>query len=167
MDKRKVCIKAEENGKTSNMKIKELEFRRKIEEMSNEEIKRQQEKVKRLKMPEIRTLDFLYNEGGEITYEYSELTALCPMTGIQDIYTVRINFMPGKKIPELKSLREYFLAYRDVPILHEHLANKIFNDFSGAVSAQKIKIQLNVAIRGGISTTIVIEKGSSHNGQCL
>jgi 7-cyano-7-deazaguanine reductase len=159
MDKRMVTIEGEGTGKTYNMKKSNHDFKRRIEEMGNEEIKKQQEKVKRLKMPEIRTIDFLYDEGGEITYEYAELTALCPMTGIQDIYTVKITYVPGKKIPELKSLREYFLAYRDVPILHEHLANKIFKDFNGAVRARKIKIQLNVAIRGGISTTILIEKG--------
>ncbi len=135
------------------------EVKRKIEDMSNEEIRRQQEEVKRLKMPEIRTMDFLYDKGGEITYEYAELTALCPMTGIQDIYTVRITYVPDKKIPELKSLRHYFLSYRDIPILHEHLANKIFEDFDNAVRSKRLKIQLNVAVRGGISTTIVNEKG--------
>jgi len=134
------------------------DFKEKIEGMDNEELKKQQESVKRLKMPPIRTLDYLYKEGGEVTYEYPELTALCPMTGIQDLYTVRITYVPEKKIPELKSLREYFLAYRDIPILHEHLANKIFEDFNQAVQAQKIKIQLNVAVRGGIVTTIVIAK---------
>ncbi|MGA1840718.1 MAG: NADPH-dependent 7-cyano-7-deazaguanine reductase [bacterium] len=159
MYKRMVAIEGEETGKNCNMKKNKHDFKRRIEDMGNEEIKRQQEKVKRLKMPEIRTIDFLYDEGGEVTYEYAELTALCPMTGIQDIYTVKITFVPEKKIPELKSLREYFLAYRDVPILHEHLANKIFKDFNGAVRANKIKIQLNVAIRGGITTTVVIEKG--------
>lgn len=159
MSKKILNVEREGTGKTGNMKKDKHVFKRKIEEMGNEEIRKQQEMVKRLKMPEIRTIDFLYDEGGEITYEYAELTALCPMTGIQDIYTVRITYVPEKKIPELKSLREYFLAYRDVPILHEHLANKIFKDFNSAVRAKKMKIQLNVAVRGGIFTTIVIEKG--------
>lgn len=159
MGKKMVITEGGGTLKTYNMKKDKHDFKRKIEEMDNEEIKKQQEKVKRLKMPEIRTIDFLYDEGGEITYEYAELTALCPMTGIQDIYTVKITYVPQKKIPELKSLREYFLSYRDIPILHEHLANKIFKDFNSVVRAQKIKIQLNVAVRGGIVTTIVIEKG--------
>ena len=135
------------------------DFKKKIEEMSDDALKKQQEYVKKLKMPPIRAIDFLYQGGSEVTYEYPELTALCPMTGIQDLYTVRITYVPKEKIPELKSLREYFLAYRDIPILHEHLANKIFEDFNQAIQAQKIKIQLNVAVRGGISTTILIEKG--------
>lgn len=130
---------------------------RKIEETSPEEVRKQQEKVKKLKMPEISTMDFLYEEGGEITYEYPELTAICPMTGIQDTYTVKIVYIPDKKIPELRSLRFYFLAYRDVPILHEHMANKIFEDFTRVVAPKKIRIELDVAVRGGILTKIVKE----------
>jgi len=129
-------------------------FKEKIEEMNSEEIRKQQEKVKKMKMPEIRTVDFLY-EGGEMVYEYRELIALCPITGIPDIYTVRIIHTPDKKIPELKSLRFYFLAYKDIPILHEHLANKIFEDFKKAVKPKNLKIELNAAVRGGIHTKII------------
>jgi len=129
-------------------------YKKKIEEMNSEEIREQQEKVKKMKMPEIRTVDFLY-EGGEIVYEYRELIALCPITGIPDIYTVRIIYTPDKKIPELKSLRFYFLAYKDIPILHEHLANKIFEDFEEAVKPKNLKIELDAAVRGGIHTKII------------
>ncbi len=129
-------------------------FKKKIEEMNSEEIRKQQEKVKKMKMPKIRTVDFLY-EGGEIVYEYRELIALCPITGIPDIYTVRIIYTPDKKIPELKSLRFYFLAYKDIPILHEHLANKIFEDFKKVVKPKNLKIELEAAVRGGIHTKII------------
>jgi len=134
-------------------------FLKRTEDMGDEEIRRQQEEVKDMAMPPIRALDFLYEEAGEVTYEYPELTALCPMTGIQDLYTVRITYIPCAKIPELKSLREYFLAYRDVPILHEHLAHKILEDFRHAISPSAVTVQLNVAVRGGITTTIRIERG--------
>ena len=91
----------------------------------------------------------------EVTYEYPELTALCPMTGIQDLYTVRIIYIPKDRIPELKSLRFYLLSYRDIAILHEHLANKIFSDFKKAVRPKRLRLELEVAIRGGIKTKIV------------
>ena len=57
----------------------------------------------------------------------------------------------------LKSLRYYFLGYRDISILHEHLAHKIFNDFKKAVSPKRLRLELDVAIRGGIHTRIVKE----------
>jgi len=69
--------------------MKKEKFKKKIEEISDEEIRKQQEAVKKQKMPKIRVMDFLY-EGGEIVYEYPELIALCPMTGIPDFYTVKI-----------------------------------------------------------------------------
>ena len=139
-------------------------FRNKIEKMNEAEIKRQEEKVKKLRMPKIRAMDFLYKEGGEVSYEYPELIALCPMTGIPDFYTVRLIYIPGRKIPELKSLRFYFLAYKDIPVLHEHLANKIFEDFWKAARPKKLKVELEVAVRGGIHTRIVKESGKKAGG---
>ncbi len=133
-------------------------FKGKIEEMSVEDIKRQELVVKKLNLAQIRMIDFLYGEDEEVSYEYPELTALCPMTGLPDFYTVRIIYIPDKKIPELKSLRFYFLAYRDIPILHEHLASKIFEDFRKAVNPKKLRVELDVAVRGGIKTKIIKEK---------
>ena len=139
------------------MKKEKFTFKEKVEEISGKQIKEQQEEIKRLEMPNIRTMDFLYKEDkeSEIVYEYPELIALCPMTGIPDIYTVRIIYTPNKKVSELKSLRFYFLAYKDLPILHEHLANKISEDFQKAVNPRKLRVELDVAVRGGIRTKII------------
>jgi len=139
------------------MKEEKFTFKEKVEEISSKEIRKQQEEIKRSEMPNIRTMDFLYEDDkeSEVVYEYPELIALCPMTGIPDIYTVRIIYTPNKKVPELKSLRFYFLAYKDIPILHEHLANKISEDFIKAVRPRKLRVELDVAVRGGIRTKII------------
>jgi len=139
------------------MKKGKFTFKEKVEEISSKEIREQQEEIKRLEMPNIRTMDFLYEDDkeSEIVYEYPELIALCPMTGIPDIYTVRIIYTPNKKVPELKSLRFYFLGYKDIPILHEHLVNKISEDFKKAVKPRELRIELDVAVRGGIKTKII------------
>ena len=139
------------------IKKEKFTFKEKVEEISNKQIKEQQEEIKRLEMPNIRIMDFLYedDEESEIIFEYPELIALCPMTGIPDIYTVKIIYTPDKKVPELKSLRFYFLAYKDIPIIHEHLANKISEDFQKAVNPRKLRVELDVAVRGGIRTKII------------
>ena len=139
------------------MPRKKQAFKKTIEEMAPEEVQEQQRKVKRRKMPQIETLDYLYGKACEVSYEYPELTAICPMTGLQDLYTLKITYVPDRKVPELKSLRLHLLAYRDVPILHEHLVNKIFEDFSAAVEPASLKVFLDVAVRGGIHTTVVRE----------
>ena len=133
---------------------------KKIEDVDLREVARHARQVKKLKMPSIQTMDFVYDEtaadeASEVTYEYPELTALCPMTGIQDLYTVWIIYTPRDKIPELKSLRFYFLAYRDVAVFHEHLAEKIFRDFQKAVKPKRLRLELEAAVRGGLRTKIV------------
>lgn len=135
----------------------EYEYTEKIEKMSDEELRRQQEEIRARQLPGIRVVDYVYDAGGEVTYETDELTAVCPMTGLPDFYEVRINYVPEDKIPELKSLKNYFLAYRDIPVLHEHLAQKIYVDFMEAVEPAELRVELDVSVRGGIHTTVTVE----------
>ena len=103
----------------------------------------------------IETVEFEYPETHTVVeYEYPELTAVCPMTGLPDFYTVRIVYEPEKKLPELKSLKLYFVSFRNVGILHENLANKILEDFRYAVETRWILLELFVNNRGGVYTTI-------------
>ncbi len=103
----------------------------------------------------IETLEFEYPETSTLVeYEYPELTAVCPMTGLPDFYTVRIVFEPDRKLPELKSLKMYFVSFRNVGILHENLANKILEDFRRAVEPRWVLLELFVNNRGGVYTTV-------------
>jgi len=104
---------------------------------------------------EIETVKFEYPESHTVVeYEYPELTAVCPMTGLPDFYTVRIVYEPDSKLPELKSLKLYFVKYRNVGILHENLANSILEDFKSAVEPRWVLIELFVNNRGGGYTTV-------------
>lgn len=125
-----------------------------IEEMGDQEVRQQQEEVWEREMPDIRTLDCVSTVQEQVTYEFPELTAVCPMTGLPDFYRLRLVYRPDDRVPELKSFRFYLLSYRDVPVLHEHLAGKIYRDFVDAVKPAEAAIQLNVAVRGGITTTV-------------
>ena len=133
------------------------DFKNKIEDMTAEEVAEQQKKIIEMETPSIETLEFLYDDGGVVTYETDELTAVCPMTGLPDFYTLRIEYTPDKHIPELKSLKMYTIWYRNIPILHEHLATKIFDDFSKAVSPKTLKLELIAAVRGGVVSTVTKE----------
>ena len=106
-------------------------------------------------MEKIETVKFGYpNTHTLVEYVYPELTAVCPTTKLPDFYTVRILFEPEEKLPELKSLKLYFVSYRNVGILHENLANKILEDFVSVVEPKWAFIELHVNNRGGIYTTI-------------
>jgi len=130
-------------------------FGKTIEEMDSDTLKLLIEEVVKCEMPEIRAIPYIGTDE-KITYQYEELTALCPMTGVQDLYSITISYTPNKFIPELKSLKFYFLEYRNLPISHEHLAYKIAKDMNDAIQPMDLSIVLEVAIRGGIKTTIEV-----------
>jgi len=135
----------------------QYDFQKNIENMSPEEVTKQEKRIKAMILPAIELLDFLYDESGDVTYETNELTSLCPMTGLPDFYTLRITYTPARHVPELKSLKIYLLSFRNIPILHEHLACRIFDDFHRAVAPRTLKIELDAHVRGGIHASIVKE----------
>jgi 7-cyano-7-deazaguanine reductase len=87
-------------------------------------------------------------------HEFPELTALCPITKLPDFYVVALSYQPDTKLVELKSLKLYFVAYRNLEILHEELANKFLEDFVSAVSPRWASVEVKVNNRGGIYTTV-------------
>ncbi len=92
-----------------------------------------------------------------VRYFTDELTALCPKTALPDFYSLEIEYVPDRWLIELKSLKLYLIEYRNIGIFHEHLARKIYNDITEAVSPQKLRITLKARVRGGISAEIVVE----------
>jgi len=52
----------------------------------------------------------------EINVEFPEFTSVCPKTGLPDFGTITIRYIPKKHCLELKSLKMYLLAYRDLGI---------------------------------------------------
>ena len=136
----------------------EFIFAEKVEDMTDEEVNKQQEFVKNYQMPVLRPLEFVYEgEPEEIMHETEELIAVCPMTGLPDFYSLRISYIPNAHIVELKSLKFYFFAYKDMPIFHEHLASKILEDFVNAVEPKSAQVLLDAAARGGIGTQVIRE----------
>ena len=90
----------------------------------------------------------------EITIECPEFTAVCPKTGQPDFGIIHISYVPDQKIIELKSLKLYMGSYRDEGIFHEHVTNKIFDDFKGACNPKKIEVIGHFHARGGINTSV-------------
>lgn len=126
----------------------------KIEDMDLKELSKYLQMSLELELSEIIPIPYLGGINALVKYSYPEMIALCPMTGLPDTYVVEISFVPGKLVPELKSLKKYFVEFKDIPISHEHLHAKIFYDFQEMINPKTLKIYLDVAIRGGIKTTI-------------
>jgi len=135
----------------------EWKFTKKIEDMTPEETRERIRAGYEFPMPDLFIMPYLGTEG-EVTYSTTDLVARCPATGISDVYSLSLKFVPYEGIPELKSLKLYLNAYQDLPISHEHLASKIHNDFVRQVKPKTLETLLVAAIRGGITTTVKLDK---------
>jgi 7-cyano-7-deazaguanine reductase len=75
-----------------------------------------------------------------IHLETAEFTCICPKTGLPDFATIRIDYRPSRWCVELKSLKEYLVFYRGVGIFHEHVVNRILEDFVRACDPLRVYI---------------------------
>ena len=136
---------------------KKWSYAKTVEEMSDQELKERIKDAMDFEIPnKIRPIPYIGGEELTIEYSYPELQAKCPMTGLKDIYKIRIKFIPDNIIPELKSLKFYFFSYEELPISHEHLIAKIYKDFKKVIKPKKIAMVLYVAERGEIITTVAL-----------
>ena len=90
----------------------------------------------------------------EIDIDCSEFTALCPMTGQPDFATIRINYKPGPRCVELKSLKLYMWSFRDEGHFHEDVTNRILNDLVEALDPKEMTVTGDFNVRGGIKTVV-------------
>ncbi len=122
-----------------------------------------QENIPELKIePEMESVRYVYEGKDEVVrYETDELTALCPKTGLPDFYHLEIEYVPDKDILELKSLKLYLTAYRNIGIFYEHLAMKIYLDVIEKIHPKNLKVSLKAAKRGGIGAEVLIQSPGS------
>ncbi|MBI4604070.1 MAG: NADPH-dependent 7-cyano-7-deazaguanine reductase QueF, partial [Planctomycetes bacterium] len=89
-----------------------------------------QSHVRGLALPELETWENQYPDRDyHVRIEIPELTCICPKTGLPDFATITIDYVPGDRCVELKSLKLYIVAFRNVGIFHEHVVNRILDDF--------------------------------------
>ena len=105
---------------------------------------------------ELPTLDTFPNhfDGYTITIENPEYTSICPKTGLPDYGLVILRYAPAKRCLELKALKLYFLAYRDLGIFYENAVNRILRDVVAACEPRWAEVEGIFTPRGGLSTTI-------------
>jgi len=92
--------------------------------------------------------------GYEIEIVVPEYTAICPKTGLPDFGTIFINYVPDQWCLELKSLKEYINAYRDLGIFYENAVNRILCDLVAACKPVSMKVRGEFTPRGGIQSRI-------------
>jgi len=107
----------------------------------------------RAKLPAIETWPNQY-AGYEITITIPEYTSICPRTGLPDFGTITIHYLPIKRCLELKSLKYYILAYRNLGIFYENAVNRILEDAVRACRPRWMIVRGEFTIRGGMHTAV-------------
>lgn len=105
-------------------------------------------------LPEIETWPNQYRTGYEIEILMPEFTSVCPKTGLPDHGTVVLRYVPDRLCLELKSLKMYTLAYRNLGIFQENVVNRMLQDVVKAARPVSATVVGDFAPRGGISTKI-------------
>jgi 7-cyano-7-deazaguanine reductase len=117
-----------------------------------------QNNIRSLKTPAIEVWDNKYKDRDYVvSLTIPEFTCICPKTGLPDFATIKIDYTPDKSCIELKSFKMYLIFYRNVGIFHEHLVNKLLDDFVKACSPRWAKIMVDMNPRGGIGTIVAAE----------
>jgi 7-cyano-7-deazaguanine reductase len=90
----------------------------------------------------------------EITIEIPEFTSVCPKTGLPDFGTITIRYVPARRVLELKSLKDYIQAYRNLGIFYENAVNRILEDIVRACRPKSAVVTGAFNPRGGIRSVI-------------
>ena len=104
-------------------------------------------------LPEIETWPNQY-PGYEIEIDIPEFTSVCPKTGLPDFGTLKLTYVPDKKCLELKSLKMYTLAYRNLGIFYENVVNRFLRDVVAAAEPVSATVAGEFTPRGGLQSRI-------------
>ncbi|HAV43399.1 TPA: NADPH-dependent 7-cyano-7-deazaguanine reductase QueF [bacterium] len=105
------------------------------------------------KLPALKTFPSQFKDY-EITIVIPEFTSVCPKTKQPDFGTITIRYTPDKVCIELKSLKMYIGAYRNIGIFYENIVNRILEDFVTSCKPIQATVIGEFNPRGGIRSII-------------
>lgn len=94
------------------------------------------------------------NSATWVEIKQPEFTSLCPRTGLPDYGTITIRYLPNRHIVELKSLKYYFLQFRNTGIFYERLTPMILNHLVGVIEPAEMVVEAEFTSRGGLTATV-------------
>jgi 7-cyano-7-deazaguanine reductase len=104
-------------------------------------------------LPEIETWPNQF-PGYEIEIVIPEFTSVCPKTGLPDFGKLTLRYVPDKLCLELKSLKLYTLAYRNLGIFYENVVNRFLGDVVKAVKPVSATVTGEFTPRGGLHSKV-------------
>jgi 7-cyano-7-deazaguanine reductase len=96
----------------------------------------------------------------EIEIVHPEFTSVCPKTKLPDFGIITIRYIPEKFCLELKSLKMYFLAFRNLGIFYENVVNRILKDLFRACQPKWMEVVGEFSARGGMKAVVSVKAGN-------
>jgi 7-cyano-7-deazaguanine reductase len=104
-------------------------------------------------LPEIEVWENQF-PGYEIEIRMPEFTSVCPKTGLPDHGVITLTYVPDRWCLELKSLKMYLLAYRDLGIFQENAVNRFLRDVVRAARPVSATVVGEFTPRGGVYSKV-------------
>jgi 7-cyano-7-deazaguanine reductase len=114
-------------------------------------------------LPEIETWPNQFS-GYEIEIVIPEFTSVCPKTGLPDFGKLTLRYAPDKLCLELKSLKMYLLAYRNLGIFYENVVNKFLADVVRATKPVAAEVIGEFTPRGGLQSKVTATWSKKRGG---
>jgi 7-cyano-7-deazaguanine reductase len=92
--------------------------------------------------------------GYEIEIVIPEFTSVCPKTALPDFGRLTLRYTPDKLCLELKSLKMYVLAYRNLGIFYENVVNRFLRDVVAAAKPVRAEVIGEFTPRGGLESKV-------------
>jgi 7-cyano-7-deazaguanine reductase len=92
----------------------------------------------------------------EVNISFPEFTCLCPRSGYPDFAVIKINYIPDKKIVELKSLKLFLNSFRGIYISHEEVTNKIYSELKRKLKPRSLEVIGDFNPRGNVKTVVKV-----------
>ena len=91
----------------------------------------------------------------EVELADPEFTSICPLTGAPDFGMITIRYVPGEKLLELKSLRDFLGGFRSREIFQEEVVNEVLDEIVASAAPVRAEVEGVFNMRGGMTTRVV------------
>ena len=90
----------------------------------------------------------------EIAITLPEFTCRCPQSGYPDFARLELRYVPDGWVVELRSLKLYINAYRELAIAHEAVTNRILDDLVALLAPRWMELRADFNPRGNVHTVV-------------
>lgn len=116
------------------------------------------------KDPNLNTLEIIDNIFKDRDYlvpiimQDVEFSSLCPKTGQPDWAKINVFYIPDDYLVETKSLKLYYVSFRNYGEFHEDCVNRITNDIYNRIKPKFIRVIGDFNDRGGLAIKPIVRR---------